>query len=333
MPQLPTTPTSFTQRTSSILPVVATTSAFALLGLGLALIAWSRNHVIHDIPLTRALSGDLIRFTGRRSGGLAYYAAGPIRRGVPPMVMVHSVNAAASSYEMKPLFEHYARTRRVVALDLPGYGFSEKSDRSYTPALMRDAILDLIEQELDGQAVDGVGLSLGAEYLVLAGLLNPLYFRSFTFLTPTGFSARSAALQPSDVALRWLRVPVWARPVYDLLTSRPSITYFTRKNQRTPVKREFIDYAYATSHQPDAEIAPFHFLAFKLFTPTIFQVYRQLQQQCLLIYGRDPFATYEYAGELANKKNWRILAFENAGSLVHWDNPRGVIEAMDKLLK
>ncbi len=333
MTQLPNTTQHSTTPSISILPTVLTAGAFAGLGLGLALIAWSRNHVIHNIPLTAALNGELVRFTGRRSGRLAYYMAGPARPGVPPMLLIHSINAAASSFEMKPLFDHYARTRRVIALDLPGYGFSERSDRAYTPALMRDAILDVIEQELEGQSVDAVGLSLSAEYLALAAQIRPLSFRSFSFLTPTGFSSRSANLRPSDVALRWLRVPLWARPIYDLLTSRPSLTYFIKQNQRTPVKRNFIDYAYASSHQPDAELAPFHFLSFKLFTPTIMQAYRQLTQPCALIYGRDPFATYDLAGEFRRKPNWRITSFEDAGSLVHWDNVRGVLAEMEKVLK
>ena len=317
---------------SSILPLVLTAGAFAATGLGLAIIAWSRTQVIHDVPLTRALGGDLIHFTGRRSGELAYYAAGPTKRGVPPLVLIHSINAAASSNEMRPLFEYYARTRRVIALDLPGYGFSDRSDRAYLPSLMRDAILDLIEQELTSEAVDIVGLSLSAEYVALAAQAQPSFFRTLTFLTPTGFSERNARLQPNDGLLSAVRMPLWARPIFDLLTSRPSMQYFLSTNQRTPVKRETVDYAYATSHQPNAEIAPFHFLTFKLFTPTIFEVYRQLQQPCLLIYGQDPFTSFEYAQELQGKPNWRIVPMSNAGTQVHQDDLRGTVKEIDALI-
>jgi len=310
-------------------PVVLATAASAALGLGLAVVAWSRCYVNHNVPLTAALRGELVRFRGRRAGNLAYYAAGPMRRGVPPLVFIHSINASASSFEMKPLYDHYAQSRRVIALDLPGYGFSDRSDRVYKPALFSDAILDLIEQELGGLAVDAVALSLGSEFLALAAQSRPLYFHSLTFLSATGFSRRSRSLRPNSLLLNLLRAPAWRRPIYDLLTSRPSLRFFLRSNQRTRLDRSLVDYAYATSHQPQAENAPYYFITFHLFTPTIFEVYRLLPHPCLTIHGQDPFSRYDLVGELNGKPNWRVLCLEGAGALVHWDEPWAVIASLD----
>ena len=41
------------------------------------------------------------------------------------------------------MFDLMSQHRTVYAIDLPGYGTSERSDRLYTPRLMTDAILDL----------------------------------------------------------------------------------------------------------------------------------------------------------------------------------------------
>jgi pimeloyl-ACP methyl ester carboxylesterase len=281
--------------------------------------------------MTAALQGDLVHFRGRRSGELAYYSAGPVKKGVPPLVLIHSINAAASSYEMKPLFDYYSRSRRVIALDLPGFGFADRSDRPYTPALYRDAILDLLEQVLGNEVVDIVGLSLSSEFVAMAAMASPSKFRTITLISPTGMSKRQEFIQGSDVALGLLRTPLWARPFFDLLTSRPSIKAFLSLSQRTPVSKNSVNYAYAVSHQPDAEVAPYHFVAAKLFTPTIFQTFRALTQPVLLIYGRDPFTGYDRSGDLAGKPNWRVVQVENARALVHWDDPRIVITEMDKL--
>lgn len=319
------------QKNASVLPAVLAAGALALTGVGLAAIAWSRTRVFHYIPMTAAVKGDLLQLRSRRSGALAYYSAGPMKKGVPPLLLIHSINAAASSYEMKPLFDYYSRSRRVIALDLPGFGFSERGDRPYTPALYSDAILDLIEQAVGNETVDAVGLSLGSEFLAQAVLARPEKFRSLTFISPTGMSVSNEMKMGSDVVLGLLRTPLWARPLFDLLTSRPSLKYFLRISQKTPVSKNTVNYAYAASHQPDAEVAPFHFIAAKLFTPAIFQTYRALTQPALLVYGQDPFAGYDRVGELSGKPNWRVVDANHAGALVHWDDPRLVITEMDKL--
>ncbi len=51
-----------------------------------------------------------------KSGGVSCYVAG---KG-PALLLVHSVNAAASAAQMRPLFEYCCATRTVFAIDLPG---------------------------------------------------------------------------------------------------------------------------------------------------------------------------------------------------------------------
>jgi pimeloyl-ACP methyl ester carboxylesterase len=46
------------------------------------------------------------------------------------MLLIHSVNAAGSVAEMRPVYAHYGASRTVYATDLPGFGFSDRSDRS-----------------------------------------------------------------------------------------------------------------------------------------------------------------------------------------------------------
>ena len=72
------------------------------------------------VPLTLALDADL-RDLGTSFGRLAYYAAGPAEG--TPLLLVHSINAAASAYEVKPLFEHYAAIRPVYAIELHFFFF------------------------------------------------------------------------------------------------------------------------------------------------------------------------------------------------------------------
>ncbi|MFM7295232.1 MAG: alpha/beta fold hydrolase, partial [Burkholderiales bacterium] len=91
--------------------------------------------------LPAALSGKRFEFDSI-AGRISCYVDGS----GPPLMLVHSVNAAASAAEIRPLHEHYRQTHTVFSLDLPGYGFSERTDRAYTPRLMTNALHAMVSQ-------------------------------------------------------------------------------------------------------------------------------------------------------------------------------------------
>jgi hypothetical protein len=113
---------------SIALPITLAASGLALLGAGLAWVAYMRRNIWHDIPLTAALDGEL-RTLPSSAGELAYYAGPGSPKGSRPMFLIHSVNAAASAYEMKPLYDRFAGTRPVAAIDLLASGFGTGAAR------------------------------------------------------------------------------------------------------------------------------------------------------------------------------------------------------------
>ena len=121
--------------------------------------------------LPPALGGERFEFESP-AGRLSCYAAG---QGAP-LLLVHSVNAAASAAEVRPLYEHWQAARTVFAVDLPGYGLSDRSDRAYTPRLMTDALhatLEQIQQRCGKAPVDALAVSLGCEFLARAAVEAP----------------------------------------------------------------------------------------------------------------------------------------------------------------
>ena len=93
----------------------------------------------HKLP--KAFDAELHR-TDTSAGEVAYYRAGT----GAPLLLIHSINAAATAYEMKPLFDRFVGERTVYAIDLPGFGFSARSDRDYSIALYTEAIKALLAQ-------------------------------------------------------------------------------------------------------------------------------------------------------------------------------------------
>ncbi|HVP21604.1 MAG TPA: alpha/beta fold hydrolase [Anaerolineaceae bacterium] len=291
------------------------------LGIGLAAIgtwiAYSLTRIDHEVPLPEAITAHRFLLTSPRAGQLNYYLS---REGQGrPLVLIHSINAAASAYEMKPLFETFRGQRSVFALELPGFGFSDRSARKYTPELYEAAILDFLEGVV-AEPADVVALSLGAEFAARAALSQPERFHSLAMISPTGMESEpeerlekgDSQGEEANLAYRLFTVPLWARPFYDLLTTRASIRYFLDRSFVRPVPEEMIDYAYATAHQPGAENAPFYFVSGQLFTEGVRPaVYERLEIPVLVIYDEDAFTGFNYLPELIdNYPNWKAARIQ-----------------------
>lgn len=310
--------------------------AAAALGAATAWIVYSNTMIDHAVFLPNAIPADRRAFRGRRAGNLSYYVdeSGEGR----PLVLIHSVNAAASAYEMGPLFDYYRGKRPVYALDLPGFGFSDRPDREYTPQLYADAIADFLETQV-GEAADVVALSLGSEFACRAALMLPERFNSLALISPTGLgrnkeqtgSQQAGQSGASRVLYPLFSFSLWGRPFYDLLTTRRSIRYFLEKSFIGPVPPEMVAYDSLTAHQPGAVHAPLHFITGKLFTPNARrQLYEQVATRTLVIYDRDNFTSFEMLPELlANNLRWAAVRIVPTLGLPHWEQLLKTVETLN----
>jgi pimeloyl-ACP methyl ester carboxylesterase len=313
------------------LETVVRVGAYAALGSAGSALAWiavSSLAIDHRRPLESAIPGvEPKRFLSEGSE-IAHYAdaTGPGR----PLLLIHSVNAAASAREMKPLFERYRGSRPVYAIDLPGFGHSARPDRRYTPELFKQAILDCIAKEIGGrEPVDVVALSLSSEFAALAALENPQAFRSLTMISPTGFGGQTMTY--SEARRKGLSVPFWSQAFYDLLTSRTSIRFFLKKSFTGAVPGELIHYGYATSHQPGARFAPLYFLSGQLFTADVrSRIYTALHIPTLVLFDRDGYTSFENLDPfLRNHMNQVATRIGNTKGMPHWERITDTAASLD----
>lgn len=278
-------------------------------------------------PLPKAVDAERLEFTGR-AGALSYYVAGD----GPPMLLIHSINAAGSAYEVRPIFEHYRATHRVYAPDLPGFGFSERSEREYGVRLYADAIHDMLERigaDRGEAAVDALALSLSSEFLARAATEAPERFDTLALVTPTGFTAGSEKLREPAGSTREvpllhaaLTVPLWRKGIYNLLVSPKVIRYFLKRTWGSDDYDEGLAaYDDLATHQPGAEHAPYAFLSGRLFSKDIRDVYERLEMPVWLGHGtRGDFRDFRGADWTAGRDNWTVRAFDT-GALPHFERP------------
>ncbi len=316
-----------------------------MLGVGasaaLGWLAYSRLFINHKHPLPLALNAERRTFTSRGAGVLSYYRSRPENvANKRPLVLIHSINAAASAYEVRPIFDHYHGTRPIYALDLPGFGFSERSDRRYTPHTFSEAIADLLRTQVkDDHPVDMIALSLGCEFAASVALAMPERVCSLTLISPTGLSGQQAnSVQQaqvrgvSELLYRTFAFPLWSQALYDLLTTRASIRYFLKQSFEGLPDEGLIAYAYATSHRQGARHAPLHFISGKLFSSDILdRVYSQLRLPTLVIYDQDAFTGFSALPDLMAKNAcWQAEQIVPTRGLPHFERMAEVAATLDR---
>lgn len=318
------------------------TLATAGLTAGAGWIVYSAAMIDHNLPLPLAINSERHLFTSKGAGLLNYYVdegddeTGEMENGRRPLVLVHSINAAGSAYEMRPLFEYFREERPVYALDLPGFGFSERSDRHYSPKMYAAAIRDFLADVVEEPA-DVIALSLSGEFAARAALEHPALFHSLALLSPTGLGLKgeAAGAQPANgsgsLLYQTFSFPLWSQAFYDLLVTKPSIHYFLRKSFHGPVDEGLAAYAYLTSHQPGARYAPLYFVSGRLFTPGVRQeIYERLDIPALVIYDEDGYTSFEGLSRLLLKRtNWNAVRVEPSRGLPHFEELRTTARVLD----
>lgn len=294
-------------------------------------------------PLPLPVPGLATTLHDGRAGDLDLYASE--RAGSTPgapVLLVHSINAAASAFEMRPLFERLAPTRPTYAIDLPGFGRSDRSDRVYSPRLMTDAILAAtaaIRGRHGGVPVDALALSLSCECLARAALEAPEAFRTLALVSPTGLGKRRFDGPPGgNRGLPWVRAilrPRWiGAPLFRLLTRPRVIRYFlARTNGSTEVDADLWAYAIRTAAQPGAEHAPLWFLSGHLFSTDATRLYTALPGRVWLSHGvRGDFVDYGGADALLERgAAWSRTIFQT-GAMPHFEEPEAFVAAYREVL-
>ena len=286
-----------------------------------------------------AVSGDRFEFDSP-AGRLSAYVAGQ----GPPLLLVHSINAAASAAEVRPLHEHYRATRTVFSIDLPGYGFSDRSDRVYSPRLMTDAVHAVTEQvraRCGPAPIDALAVSLACEYLARAAAERPPLYRSLALVSPTGFNGSRPwrGAPGSSRGKPWLRQALlgpgglWGGALFRALTRPGVIRYFLG---RTWGSREIDETLWAqgvlTTRVPGAEHAPLYFLSAHLFSADIHTVYEQLAMPVWMSHGvRGDFTNYQGKVIVESRANWRFSVFPT-GALPYFEVPAAFQDAFDRFL-
>ncbi|PEN13839.1 alpha/beta hydrolase [Longibacter salinarum] len=246
-----------------------------------------------------------------------------------PIVFVHSFNAAASSFEMAPIFEYWAENtdRPLYVMDWLGFGRSDRPNIDYTPDLYHSHLFAFLRDVVETPA-DLVALSLGCEYAASIGMQAAPMVRRLVLLHPTGLGERRG---PAPLARAMIR-SADASGLFELffyrLTRTASLRDFYERQvflRKEDVPDALVDYAHVTSHARGAHHAPRRFVDGSLFLDNVASdIYARLYRPTLLLTPADPARTVQQFDMLPDvlKSNERDLSHRPlpGGLLPHWEH-------------
>jgi len=243
-------------------------------------------------PDESALGGEA-HFYGWKHGRVFYKTSGP-GNAKPPLVFVHGVGAGASSFMWRKNFDDLAKDFRVYALDLLGFGFSDKpAVAPYSADLYVELITDFI-REVSGHPANIIASSLGAAYAIRVADEHPELVNSMILNGPAGADALNRRPGMAGAAFYGLlQSPVLGTSFYNVMASERSIRDYARDNlfyDHRRVTDRLVTNLYATSHQPGAQHAIAAFLSGYLNTDTR-SPFSRLTQPVVLVWGKQDTTT------------------------------------------
>ena len=248
-----------------------------------------------------------------------------------PLLFVHSINAAPSAIELKPLFQHFRSYRSVYAPDLPGFGRSTRHVGMMTASDFAKNISSIIDQMSPSEPPDVIALSLGCEFVARAVVECGANVRSLTFISPTGFSRRQPPpLQAQERLRRLFDFAGFGRGAFKLLRLERSIRYFYGMNFSGPVPSELVAYALKTTRQPAAHEMPLQFLSMSLFTPNaVGLLYEKLDVPVLVLFDEDPNVTFELFEQFEDSPTWQFKRIGPSLGMPQWEHPEKTVAAIE----
>jgi pimeloyl-ACP methyl ester carboxylesterase len=161
----------------------------------------------------------------------------------PPVLLVHGIGRSLEDWD--PQYERLSADYRVIAVDVPGFGFSDRPEGPITLSAFANGVLGTVDVLGEQRPLHIVGNSLGGAIAMQVLARRPERVASLALINSAGFGTEVTIL------LRILAMPVIG-PLASRRTTRATATMLERAcyADTALASRERIDRAMAIAGKP-----------------------------------------------------------------------------------
>jgi pimeloyl-ACP methyl ester carboxylesterase len=252
------------------------------------------------------------------------------------VLLIHGLGSNAKGWSRN--IPDLARDHRVIAVDLPGYGYSDKGHYQYSLSFYAQVLKEL----LDGLGVEQatwMGHSMGGQIAMVAALEHPNTVGGLVLISPAGFESFT------DGEGDWMRRAVSAEFVKDTTIRGVAINLKSNFHETPPEAdfmitdriqvrgaRDFERYCYAVSLNVGA-----------MLDHPVYDDLDRITQPTLVLFGQNDNLIpnrYLHGGHtrdvaargMARLPNARLVMLDQCGHFVQFEKPQETNQAVLKFL-
>ena len=230
----------------------------------------------------------------------------------PIVLLIHGLGGSIESWTNN-INTISKRQFRVIVLDLPGFGFSDKPKINYTISFYTIFIEKFLKTLKVSSSVSIVGCSMGGHIAAEVAINYPDLVSKLVLISPAGALPVSFKGTP---ALRNYISVLKANSMQEVKKALSSI-------DDNPVNDTYAQIFYRRLSMPGAKEAFISALKGSTDAPRLSKRLYKIQAETLLIWGKnDQIIPVKFIGPFVKMKNCRIILIEKCGHIPFFNRPK-----------
>lgn len=295
-------------------------------------------HILNRLENAACISKNMLptpkdKYYQWRFGNIRYHVQGH----GSPLLLVHDLTPGASSYEYSLVMDELAKQHTVYAIDLLGYGLSDKPNMTYTNYLFVQLITDFIKKVI-GKKTSVAATGASAVTAIMAIHNDSEYFDRIILISPQNlYEGNQIPSTKSKILKCMVDLPVIGTFIYHLHTNRMELETMFRYeylHQEVPDMDDIIDAYLESAHigQSKGRYAYSSYIA-KYGNMNIVNALKEADNSILLISGKESSATDMNEGNyMYFNRSIEAERIPNAKLLPQLENPKEIAKAINAFL-